>query len=123
MSYPLDLDEIGEERIKLELSQREQNRAAGLCDYCNRPPSSPVCKFPRRHKDQRIRTPEQLRLEVAGAVAKKLEETDGGEHARFEKYLAMQGFLHLLTRVGAGQLVLDAEQYQRRAADILAGRL
>lgn len=65
MSYPLDLDEMGEDRIKIELAQRERRRAAGRCDYCDRPPSSPACKFPRRHTDKRIRTPEQLRLDAA----------------------------------------------------------
>jgi hypothetical protein len=65
MSYPLDLDEMGEERIKMELAQRERRRAAGRCDYCDREPSSPICKFPRRHHDAWIRTPEQLLLDAA----------------------------------------------------------
>lgn len=62
VSYPLDLDEMGEDRIKIELAQRERRRAAGRCDYCGRLPSSPSCKFPRRHNDARIQTPEQLKL-------------------------------------------------------------
>lgn len=62
MSYPLDLQEIGEERIKLELSQREKRRAAGRCDFCDRPPASKPCKFPRRHHDPRIAQPLQLEL-------------------------------------------------------------
>lgn len=56
----VELEEMGEERIKMELAQRERSRAAGRCDFCGRAPSSPACKFPRRHKDPRIRTPEQL---------------------------------------------------------------
>jgi hypothetical protein len=49
VSYPLDLDEYDEERLLAELRLREERRLAGRCDYCNRPPTTPACKFPERH--------------------------------------------------------------------------
>lgn len=56
------LDEIGEEMLQLELTQRERRRAAGRCDYCDQPPQSRPCKFPRRHADPRIVRPIQAGL-------------------------------------------------------------
>ena len=49
MSYPKDLDEIGEPELREELARREALRASGLCDYCGRAPSEQSCKFPKRH--------------------------------------------------------------------------
>jgi hypothetical protein len=48
------LDELGEELLKLELTQRAKSRAAGVCDYCGKGPTTPLCRFPRRHRDPRI---------------------------------------------------------------------
>ena len=45
----LTLDEIGEKFLRGELKLRAGRRAKGLCDYCNRKPSTPCCKFPYRH--------------------------------------------------------------------------
>jgi hypothetical protein len=49
MSYPRNLDEIAEERLREELARREQARDNGLCDYCGRPGTSDSCQFPERH--------------------------------------------------------------------------
>jgi hypothetical protein len=49
MGFPLNLDEYTEEQLAAELERRKQAHAAGLCDYCKRPPSEPPCKFPERH--------------------------------------------------------------------------
>lgn len=49
MSFLLDLDEMSEERLQRELDRRKALRAKGLCDYCERPPSSTPCRFPDRH--------------------------------------------------------------------------
>lgn len=49
MSYPLDLDEIEEEKLREELTRRTELRLAGKCDYCGRLPTEPSCKFPERH--------------------------------------------------------------------------
>lgn len=49
MSYPMGLDEYSEERLLQELLERAKSREQGLCDYCNREPSTPSCKFPERH--------------------------------------------------------------------------
>lgn len=50
MSFPLDLDEIPEERLIAELERRRQLQADGKCDYCERDPNSVPCKFPSRHR-------------------------------------------------------------------------
>lgn len=50
MSFPLGLDEHDERALVSELERRRASRAAGLCDYCNRSPSTPPCKFPARHE-------------------------------------------------------------------------
>jgi hypothetical protein len=49
MSYPLDLDEYSEDRLRKELNDREADRRKGLCDYCKRSPSDTACRFPDRH--------------------------------------------------------------------------
>jgi hypothetical protein len=49
MSYFKELDEYTESQLREELSARASRRAAGLCDYCKRPPSTPACRFPQRH--------------------------------------------------------------------------
>ena len=49
MSYPLSLDEYPEEQLRAELALRKERRARGRCDYCDRMPSEPSCKFPGRH--------------------------------------------------------------------------
>lgn len=54
MSYSLDLDEYDETKLERELRERSEKRARGLCDYCNRHPSTSACKFPHRHNDPRI---------------------------------------------------------------------
>lgn len=52
------LEELREEELTDELRKREEDRFVGHCDYCHRPPSEPACKFPDRHHDDRIETPE-----------------------------------------------------------------
>jgi hypothetical protein len=120
ISYPLDLDEYGEDRILLELSRRGKLRARGVCDYCERPPAAPACKFPRRHADKRIGVlPLQAEETAVGAIARKLAEAaDGGEARRREKYAAMQTFLMDLVREPA---VASVGSYRQRAAAILRG--
>jgi hypothetical protein len=54
MSYPVDLDEYDEERLRGEIDRRRKLRAQGLCDYCERrQDATPACKFPHRHKGWR----------------------------------------------------------------------
>ena len=67
MSYQRDLDEITEKELLCELANREWRRSAGMCDYCNRPPSAPPCKFPSRHSDPRIRDPKLYANTKGGA--------------------------------------------------------
>ena len=52
MSYRLDLDEYPAATLRQELRARRRTRNKGLCDYCARPPYTPSCKFPERHKVQ-----------------------------------------------------------------------
>lgn len=54
MSYTLTIDELNEVQLEVELRQRADTRAKGLCDYCGRRPSTPDCKVPDRHNDLRI---------------------------------------------------------------------
>lgn len=54
MGYPKDLDEYNEDELARELQRRDRVRARGHCDYCDRLPSAPPCKFPWRHSDPRI---------------------------------------------------------------------
>ncbi len=49
VSYAYTLDEYPEEQLRAELDRRARLRAAGLCDYCGRHPSTPACKEPARH--------------------------------------------------------------------------
>ena len=49
MSYPRGLDEYTDEELHQELSRREDARARGLCDYCGRDQSTPMCRFNQRH--------------------------------------------------------------------------
>lgn len=50
MSYPLDLDEMSEEKLEGELKRRKDLRETGLCDYCGRKPETSTCKFSDRHR-------------------------------------------------------------------------
>ena len=59
MSFPKDLDEYAETELQDELVNRAKARTKGVCDYCGRRPSEPVCKFPERHKDKRIEPEER----------------------------------------------------------------
>lgn len=58
MSYAKDLDEYTDGELTAELGARHVARIAGVCDYCKRPPTTPSCKFPVRHADKRIATPQ-----------------------------------------------------------------
>ena len=49
MSYPMDLDEYTEAQLTAEIRKRKELRAAGLCDYCERPPTATPCKMTSRH--------------------------------------------------------------------------
>lgn len=50
MSYPIDLDEMDEEKIVAELARRASLRRRGLCDYCEQDPKGPKrCKMHDRH--------------------------------------------------------------------------
>lgn len=54
MSYSPMLSEMDEETLLAELAQRWQNRAQGLCDWCEEPTDSdPACRFPGRHDGHR----------------------------------------------------------------------
>ncbi len=44
------LDEIDEEHLWDGIHRREALRKRGLCDYCERKPSTRPCKFPERHR-------------------------------------------------------------------------
>jgi hypothetical protein len=121
MSYPLNLDEYGEDRILLELTRRAKERARGVCDYCARPPSVQACKFPRRHNDPRIgRLPIIEEETPAEAIARKLAEVDGGENRRREKYYAMQKLLNELSNLVTFE-PSRLNEYKLRAAAILRG--
>lgn len=54
MSYPIDLDEYSEDRLKGELARRKKLRAKGLCDYCERSWETKPCAQSDRHSDSRI---------------------------------------------------------------------
>lgn len=49
VSYMLSLDEYDEKHLREELRLRENRRLLGLCDYCERAPEEPPCRFPKRH--------------------------------------------------------------------------
>ena len=49
VSYPRDLDEFTEEELREKLARREECRARGVCDYCEKNGNAPKCRFPRRH--------------------------------------------------------------------------
>lgn len=49
MGYPINLDEIPTISLQHELARRMKLREAEKCDYCERPCSDPVCRFPNRH--------------------------------------------------------------------------
>jgi len=48
------LDELDEAVLLAELARRDRRRKAGVCDYCERPTSASLCRFPKRHCDSRI---------------------------------------------------------------------
>lgn len=50
MGLPRSLDEYTEQELKKELTARKRFQKQGVCDYCERDPSTPACKFPERHK-------------------------------------------------------------------------
>jgi hypothetical protein len=52
MGYRLDLDEYSTHALRQELLRRRALRLAGKCDYCERLPDTPPCKFPERHVRQ-----------------------------------------------------------------------
>jgi hypothetical protein len=54
MSYPIDLDEYTEKQLRDELVRRESLQRKGRCDYCGRPNTSEWCKFPDRHRADRV---------------------------------------------------------------------
>jgi len=43
------LADIPDHELREEIRRRETARLAGCCDYCERPPSEPVCAHPERH--------------------------------------------------------------------------
>lgn len=50
MSYPVDLEEMDEQRLRDEIARRDAARAEGKCDYCGRWLGQlPFCRFPERH--------------------------------------------------------------------------
>lgn len=49
MGYARDLDEYSEIELRTELTRRETARILGICDYCERKPTEPACRFPERH--------------------------------------------------------------------------
>lgn len=51
MSYPLDLDEISDEKLLAEVQRRAALRMKGLCTYCERPGDTRPCKLPERHEE------------------------------------------------------------------------
>ena len=51
------LDEYTDAQLEAELERRRWRRNAGLCDYCERPPTDPPCRFPERHKKPHIVSP------------------------------------------------------------------
>jgi len=57
VSYQKDLDEYTEEQLNNELTRRKKLRQRGRCDYCERVPATPPCRFSYRHRDERITPP------------------------------------------------------------------
>jgi len=49
MGYPVDLDDLSEAQLIKELNRRYDLREKGLCDYCERPVSTVVCRYAERH--------------------------------------------------------------------------
>ena len=45
----MNLRDIPEQELHQEIRRREIARMAGCCDYCEKPPSEPVCAHPERH--------------------------------------------------------------------------
>lgn len=62
MSFRLDLDEMPARQLLDELASRRKMRRNGLCDYCGRAPDTPSCKFPERHKNQKVKEPLLMRF-------------------------------------------------------------
>lgn len=46
----IDLDEYDEQKLRDEITRRENARRNGDCDYCGRDGSTTPCKFPLRHE-------------------------------------------------------------------------
>lgn len=49
VSYPVDLDEMSEDKLRAELVRREEARRESKCGYCGRSAAETSCKFPERH--------------------------------------------------------------------------
>lgn len=49
MGYAKQLDEYTDLELAQEVGRREKLRAAGMCDYCERPNTTSVCKHADRH--------------------------------------------------------------------------
>lgn len=64
MGYPTSLDEMDEEKLRAEIDRRGRLRRDGKCDYCERPPTAPTCKFEDRHTGQHVTTPFQTHNET-----------------------------------------------------------
>lgn len=49
MSYFEGLDEFSTMELLRELKRRQHLRDKGLCDYCQKPMTSALCRFSTRH--------------------------------------------------------------------------
>lgn len=44
MSYNRELEDYSDAELQIEIERRTKLRAAGMCDYCERPLTSHTCK-------------------------------------------------------------------------------
>lgn len=49
MSYPRDLDEIGDAELAAEIARRAKLRKRGLCPYCRALLVDSACRYPEIH--------------------------------------------------------------------------
>jgi hypothetical protein len=96
MSYSRDLDEYATDELLVELVRRADLRKRGLCDYCERKPEEPPCRFHDRHRGSAARpttkravrrTPEQwAELLVDNVSAATQLDVDKGELQNVEEW-------------------------------------
>jgi hypothetical protein len=115
----LTLDQYTEVELQHELERRLNARNHGLCDYCNRPPDTPPCKFPERHQLEDIQRSDLtvdyqghvlfIRPDLIGAggelpkvfvVEKASSELSPGRRHQYNVIVSRDGTVHRCTIPG-----------------------